>query len=86
MTAVRGQTEYGICSTSFLEQAFRTDTYRIEVAFHDDGSWSYITDTVLTVHGGAIRRSPHRDQNTLVKVNEPLPNPLARIIAAKLRG
>jgi hypothetical protein len=28
----------------------------------------------------------HRDQNTVVKVNEPQPNPLARIIAAKLRG
>ena len=44
--------------------------------------WSYVTDTILTVHG---RTTPftHRDQNTLVKVNEALPNPLARIIAAK---
>ena len=33
----RGQTEYGICSTAFLEQAFRTDTYRIEVEFNPDG-------------------------------------------------
>ena len=85
LTAERGQTEYGICSTAFLEYAFRTDSYRIEVVFNPDGSWSYVTDTVLTVRG---RTTPfaHRDQNTLVKVNEPQPNPLARIIAAKRRG
>ena len=85
LTAERGQTEYGICSTAFLEYAFRTDSYRIEVVFNPDGSWSYVTDTVLTVRG---RTTPfaHRDQNTLVKVNELQPNPLARIIAAKLRG
>ena len=85
LTAERGQTEYGICSTAFLEYAFRTDSYRIEVVFNPDGSWSYVTDTVLTVRG---RTTPfaHRDQNTLVKVNEPQPNPLARIIAAKLRA
>ena len=85
LTAERGQTEYGICSTAFLEYAFRTDSYRIEVVFNPDGSWSYVTDTVLTVRG---RTTPfaHRDQNTLVKVNEPQPNPLARIIAATLRG
>jgi hypothetical protein len=85
LTATRGQTEYGICSTAFLEYAFRTDGYRIEVAFNPDGSWSYVTDTVLTVHGQA-KPFAHRDQNTLMKVSEPLPNPLARIIAAKQRG
>jgi hypothetical protein len=85
LTAERGQTEYGICSTAFLEYAFRTDSYRIEVVFNPDGSWSYVTDTVLTVRG---RTTPfaHRDQNTLLKVSEPLSNPLARIIAAKLRA
>ncbi|MET0307762.1 MAG: heme-binding beta-barrel domain-containing protein [Sphingomonas sp.] len=82
LTAERGQTEYGICSTAFLEYAFRTDSYRIEVTYHPDGSWSYVTDTMLTVHG---RETPfaHRDQNTLLKVAEPQPNPLARILAAK---
>ena len=82
LTAERGQTEYGICSTEFLEYAFRTDSYRIEIAFNSDGSWSYVTDTVLTVHG---RTTPfaHRDQNTLTKVKEPQPNPLAKIVAAK---
>jgi hypothetical protein len=84
LTAERGQTEYGICSTAFLEYAFRTDSYRIEIVFNPDGSWSYVTDTMLTVRG---RPTPfaHRDQNTLVKISEALPNPLARILAAKRR-
>ena len=66
LTAERGQTEYGICSTAFLEYAFRTDSYRIEVVFNPDGSWSYVTDTVLTVRGRTTPFS-HRDQNTLRK-------------------
>jgi hypothetical protein len=75
LTAQRGQTEYGICSTAFLEYAFRTDSYRIEISFNPDGSWSYISDTMLTVRG---RAEPfrHRDRNTLVKVAEAAPNPL----------
>jgi hypothetical protein len=75
LNARRGDTGYGICSTAFLEQAFRTDTYRIEVTFNADGSWSYVLDTMLLVKG---RSEPfaHRDVNTLVKVAEPTPNPL----------
>ena len=74
LTAERGQTEYGICSTSFLEKAFRTDSYQIEVTFNPDGSWSYVLDTMLMVHGQGPFQ--HRDVNTLVKVAEPTPNPL----------
>ena len=82
VSAERGQTEYGISSTTFLEQAFRTDSYRLEVTFHDDGSWSYVSDTMLVVRG---QPEPflHRDQNTLVKVGEATPNLLARLEAAK---
>jgi len=76
LTAERGQTEYGICSTTFLEYAFRTDSYRIEVVFNSDGSWSYVQDTMLKVRGRA-ELFQHRDRNTLVKVAEPTPNPLA---------
>ena len=85
LTATRGQTEYGICSTTFLEYAFRTDSYRIEIAFHADGSWSYVLDTVLRVRG---REEPfvHRDRNTLVKVGEPRPNPLALLRAGTRRS
>ena len=79
LQAERGQTEYGICSTTFLELAFRTDSYRLEVDFHGDGSWSYVSDTTLMVRG---RTEPflHRDRNRLVKVAEPNLNPWARII------
>jgi hypothetical protein len=82
VSATRGQTNYGICSTDFLEYAFRTDTYRLEISFNPDGSWSYVSDTMLTVRGqaGTFR---HRDVNTLVKVAEPKPNPLMLRLAAK---
>lgn len=73
LTATRGDTDYGICSTTFLEKAFRTDSYRIEVTFNPDGSWSYLLQTMLVVHGKPFE---HRDVNTLVKVAGPTPNPL----------
>ena len=46
------------------------------MVFNPDGSWSYVLDTMLIVRG---REEPflHRDRNTLVKVAEPTPNPLA---------
>ncbi|MHA4836947.1 FABP family protein [Sphingopyxis sp. MSC1_008] len=78
LKATRGQTDYGICSTTFLELAFRTDSYQITVDFHDDGSWSYVSDTTLIVKG---QRDPflHRDRNTLTKIAEPDLNPWAKI-------
>lgn len=78
LRAERGQTEYGICSTTFLDLAFRTDSYQITVDFHDDGTWSYISDTTLVVKG---RDEPflHRDRNKLVKIAEPDLNPWAKI-------
>jgi hypothetical protein len=73
--AKRGDTEYGICSTGFLEKAFRTDSYRGEFTFNADGSLSYVLNTTLMVHGKPF---DHRDVNTLRKVAEPVPNPLMR--------
>jgi hypothetical protein len=75
LTAARGSTEYGICSTTFLEQAFRTESYAIEVTFNPDGTWSYVIETMLVVRGqeGVFN---HKDQNTLHRVGEPQPNPL----------
>ena len=77
--AERGQTEYGICSTTFLDLAFRTDSYQLTVDFHDAGSWSYVSDTTLIVKG---RDEPflHRDRNKLTKIAEPDLNPWARIV------
>jgi len=77
--AKRGQTEYGICSTTFLDLAFRTDSYRLEVEFLADGSWSYVSDTTLQIKG---QDAPflHRDRNTLKKIGEPVLNPWAKIM------
>jgi hypothetical protein len=78
LRARRGDSGYGICSTAFLEHAFRTDSYQIRVMFNADGSWSYVLDTVLAVLG---RNEPflHRDSNTLFKVEEATPNPLMQM-------
>lgn len=77
--AERGQTEYGICSTTFLDLAFRTDSYELAVDFHDDGSWSYVSDTMLMVKG-RDELFRHRDHNRLTKIAEPDLNPWARIV------
>lgn len=75
--AERGGPGYGICSSDFLEWAFRTDSYELTVTFNADGSWSYVSDTMLQVRGQALFR--HQDRNTLVKVGEPPPNPTLKI-------
>ncbi|HVU19921.1 MAG TPA: heme-binding beta-barrel domain-containing protein [Rhizomicrobium sp.] len=82
VSAARGQTNYGICSTDFLEYAFRTDSFRLEITFNPDGSWSYVSDTMLKVRGqNELFR--HRDVNTLVKIAEPTPNPLFLIAQSR---
>ena len=60
----------GICSTPFLEEAFRTDSFRLEITFNPDGSWSYVSDTTLVVHGRSEPFS-HLDRNTLVDALRP---------------
>ena len=82
LTAERGQTEYGICSTAFLEYAFRTERYAIELTFNCDGTFSYVIETTLTVRGQAGPFN-HRDQNTLAKTGEAAPNPLMQIVEAR---
>jgi hypothetical protein len=77
--ARRGDTRFGICSTSFLEEAFRTDYYRIDITFHDDDTWSYVTRTDLAIRG----QTPpfdHRDTNTLRRVAPPTPNALVSLL------
>jgi hypothetical protein len=76
--ARRGDTRFGICSTPFLEEAFRTDYYRIDITFNDDDSWTYVTRTDLAVRG----KTPafdHRDTNTLQRIAQPEPNPLVSL-------
>jgi hypothetical protein len=84
VSAERGRTDYGICSTAFLEEAFRTDSYRLEVEFHPDGSWSYVSDTLLVVKGQGPFR--HVDRNTLSKVGEVDINPWLKIARGEKRA
>jgi hypothetical protein len=72
----------GQASPAFLEYAFRTDAYTLEITFNADGSWSYVSDTMLTVRGQSAPFQ-HRDRNTLVKVAEPTPNPLFQIVSKR---
>jgi hypothetical protein len=77
VVATRGSETFGICSAPFLEHAFKTLEFRIKVRVNPDGTWSYEEDTVMMVRG---KPEPfhHTDRNTLSKIAEPTPNPLAR--------
>jgi len=85
LEAVRGSTTNGIVSNPFLEYAFKTVRYAIEVTVHPDGSWSYELETTLVIPG---QQEPfaHTDRNTLRKVAEPTPNPTARAAIAAHGG
>jgi hypothetical protein len=88
LSATRGSTSYGICSSDFLEYAFRTDAYAIAIDFHDADSWSYDIRTTLKVYG---HNDPfdHNDRNTLHRVGPAKPNPLKHLLdtrAARASG
>ncbi len=65
-----------ISDIPFLAHAFKTTEFTIEVTIHDDGTWSYDEDTVMAIQGQA-EPFHHIDRNTLSKIAEPTPNPLA---------
>ena len=75
LEAVRGSETNGIVSNPFLEHAFKTLRFTIEVTIHADGTWSYEQDTVMVIPG-ARPVPPHRSQHA-AKIGEPTPNPLA---------
>jgi hypothetical protein len=77
LSARRGEVTFGICSSPFLEHAFRTDSYRIAVSVHPDGGWSYDEETVLIVRG-QDEPFKHTDRNRFRRIAEPTPNPLMR--------
>jgi len=79
--ATAGSEVFGITSSPFLDQAFRTTSYRMAVDVHPDGSWSYEEEGVLEIPDRAEQFS-HIDRNTLVRVAAPTPNPLALEAAA----
>lgn len=75
LIAKRGSVVNGICSNPFLEEAFRTPEFRCKIKILSEDSWTYEYTTVLEPRGDS---SPfnHIDQNTLVRVSSPQPNPL----------
>ena len=75
--ARRGDTRFGICSTGFIEEAFRTDYYRIDIDFNDDGTWTYGMRTDLAIRGETPAFA-HRDTNTLRRIGAPRRNPLLK--------
>lgn len=76
LQAKRGDPAFGIASGPFLEHAFRTVSFTMKVTIDSDTEWSYEQDTVLEVIGMA-EPFHHTDRNTLTKVAEPTPNPMA---------
>lgn len=72
-----GSQHFGICSNPFLDRAFKTVSFRIEVKILGNGTWSYEQDTVLQI-AGRPDLFHHTDKNTLRKIAEPTPNPRAR--------
>ena len=72
-----GSEVHGILSNPFLDQNFRTVSYRIHVTVNPDGTWSYEEEGRLQIPGRDDLFS-HIDRNTLTRVGEPEPNPLAR--------
>lgn len=77
VSAKRGEVTFGICSSPFLEHAFRTESYRIAVTVQGPDAWSYEEDTVMAVRGQA-ELFHHTDGNALRRVAQPTPNPLMR--------
>lgn len=76
VSATLGSEVQGIVSNPFLDRAFRTVSFRMRVTVHDDNSWSYEEHTMLRVpdRDGLV---DHVDRNTLRRIGEPTPNPLA---------
>jgi len=77
LLATHDSEHFGIRSAPFLDYAFKTVEFRIKVTINADGTWTYDEDTVLMIRG---KTEPfhHTDRNTLSKIAEPTPNPLAR--------
>ena len=85
LNAVIGTEVYGILSNPFLDQSFRTVSYRIHVTVNADGSWSYEEEGKLQIPDRDELLS-HIDRNTLTKIGEPVPNPLAAASAPVRAG
>jgi hypothetical protein len=76
---------FGILSNRFLDQSFRTLSYRMKVTANPDGTWSYEEEGLLDIPD-RDEPFPHTDRNTLTRIGPPTPNPLAPAAAAATDG
>ncbi len=76
VSAELGSEVYGILSNPFLTRAFQTVSFRMRVTVNENGTWSYEEHTMMRVpdREGLV---DHVDRNTLTKIGDPTPNPLA---------
>jgi hypothetical protein len=72
-------------SNPFLDQAFRTLSYRMTITANPDGTWSYEEEGVMDIPD-RDEPFPHTDRNTLTRIGPPTPNPLAQAAAAATDG
>ncbi len=76
LIATRGSEVYGILSNPFLDTEFRTVSYRMSVTINKDGTWSYEEEGLMQIPDRADEFR-HIDRNTLHRVGDASPNPLA---------
>ena len=76
IVATLGSATNGICSNPFLDHAFRTTEFRIQVGFNADGTWWYDETTTMQIEGQSAPFA-HTDHNVLTRIAAPTPNPLA---------
>lgn len=62
-----GSEIYGVMSNPFLDKAFKTVCYTLNVTINDDGSFSYQEDTQLKIPGWE-EIFHHTDENRLTKI------------------
>jgi len=70
MKAELGSPTFGLLSNPFLDEAFQTVRYELEVEIRADGTFSYAEDTVLKIPGLADLFH-HTDRNTLARTGGP---------------
>jgi hypothetical protein len=78
VSATLGPQLYGILSNPFLDSAFQTVSFRMRVTVNDNDTWSYEEHTALRLpdREGLV---DHIDRNTLRRIGDPKPNPLAAV-------
>lgn len=76
VTAAIGSEVYGILSNPFLDRAFRTVSFRMRIKINEDETWSYEEHSSIRMPDREDLVD-HVDRNTLRRIGEPTPNPLA---------